>query len=53
VLYNKNNQEYSVTLKDAGISITMVETGGDPGHVPMRRTYKKLWFGLRSVARYF
>ncbi|MGF1482649.1 MAG: GNAT family N-acetyltransferase [Cyanophyceae cyanobacterium] len=40
-------------MKDAGMSIAMVETGGDPGHAPARRTYEKLGFGLWSVARYF
>lgn len=40
-------------MKDAGMSIAMVETGGDPGHTPARRTYEKLGFGLWSVARYF
>jgi ribosomal protein S18 acetylase RimI-like enzyme len=40
-------------MKDAGMSIAMVETGGDLGHAPARRTYEKLGFGLWSVARYF
>ena len=40
-------------MKDAGMSIAMVETGGDPGHAPARRTYEKLGFGLFPVARYF
>jgi ribosomal protein S18 acetylase RimI-like enzyme len=40
-------------LKDAGMSIAMVETGGDRGHAPARHTYEKLGFGLWSVARYF
>jgi mycothiol synthase len=40
-------------MKDAGMSIAMVETGGDSGHAPARRTYEKLGFGLWSVARYF
>jgi GNAT superfamily N-acetyltransferase len=40
-------------MKDAGMSIAMVETGGDPGHASARRTYEKLGFGLWSVARYF
>ena len=40
-------------MKDAGMSIAMVETGGDPGHAPARQTYEKLGFGLWSVARYF
>jgi ribosomal protein S18 acetylase RimI-like enzyme len=40
-------------MKDAGMSVAMVETGGDPGHAPARRTYEKLGFGLLSIARYF
>lgn len=40
-------------MKDAGMSIAMVETGGDPGHAPARHTYKKLGFGLLPIARYF
>ncbi len=40
-------------MKDAGISIAMVETGGDPGHAPARRIYEKLGFGLLPIARYF
>jgi GNAT superfamily N-acetyltransferase len=40
-------------MKDAGMSVAMVETGGDPGHEKARRTYEKAGFGLFSVARYF
>ncbi|HAJ64916.1 MAG TPA: GNAT family N-acetyltransferase, partial [Cyanobacteria bacterium UBA8543] len=40
-------------MKDAGMSIAMVETGGDPGHAPARHTYEKVGFGLFPVARYF
>lgn len=40
-------------LKDAGMSVAMVETGGDPGHAPARHTYEKLGFGLLPIARYF
>ena len=40
-------------MKDAGISIAMVETGGDPGHAPARHTYEKVGFELFPVARYF
>jgi GNAT superfamily N-acetyltransferase len=40
-------------MKAAGMSIAMVETGGDPGHAPARCTYQKLGFGLFPVARYF
>jgi len=40
-------------LKDAGMKVAMVETGGDPGHAPARRTYEKAGFVLSPVARYF
>jgi GNAT superfamily N-acetyltransferase len=40
-------------MKDAGMSVAMVETGGDPGHAPARCTYEKLGFGLLPIARYF
>ncbi len=40
-------------MKDAGMSIAMVETGGDPGHEIARRTYEKVGFGLLPIARYF
>jgi hypothetical protein len=31
----------------------MVETGGDPGHAPARRTYERSGFTLLPIARYF
>ena len=40
-------------MKDAGMSVAMVETGCDPGHAPARRTYEKVGFGLLPIARYF
>lgn len=42
-----------IWMKDAGMSIAMVETGGDPGHAPARYTYEKVGFRLWPVARYF
>lgn len=40
-------------MKGAGMSVAMVETGGDPGHSPARRTYEKAGFDLLPIARYF
>ena len=40
-------------IEDAGMTVAMVETGGDPGHAPARHTYEKLGFELLPVARYF
>jgi GNAT superfamily N-acetyltransferase len=40
-------------MKQAGMSVAMVETGGDPGHAPARHTYEKVGFRLFPTARYF
>ena len=40
-------------FKNAGMSIMMAETGGDPGHGPARRAYESAGFTLLPVARYF
>jgi ribosomal protein S18 acetylase RimI-like enzyme len=40
-------------LKDDGMMVAMVETGGDPGHAAARRTYEKAGFALLPIARYF
>ncbi len=40
-------------FQQAGMSIAMVETGGDPGHAPARRAYESAGFRLLPVARYF
>jgi len=40
-------------FRNAGMSIVMVETGGDPGHAPARRAYESSGFRLLPVARYF
>ncbi len=40
-------------LEQAGMTTVMVETGGDPGHAPARRTYESAGFRLLPVARYF
>ncbi|MEM8611831.1 MAG: GNAT family N-acetyltransferase [Cyanobacteria bacterium P01_H01_bin.105] len=40
-------------MKEAGMVIAMVETGGDPGHTPARHTYEKAGFELLPIARYF
>ena len=40
-------------LKEAGMGVAMVETGGDPGHAPARRAYEKADFALLPIARYF
>jgi ribosomal protein S18 acetylase RimI-like enzyme len=40
-------------FRNAGMSIMMVETGGDTGHAPARRAYESAGFRLFPVARYF
>jgi GNAT superfamily N-acetyltransferase len=40
-------------VKDAGMRMVMVETGGDPGHAPARRVYEEAGFERWPVARYF
>ena len=40
-------------LRDAGMTVAMVETGGDPGHAAARRTYEKAGYVHVPVARYF
>ena len=40
-------------LKDAGMTVAMVETGGDPGHAAARRTYEKAGYVHLPIAKYF
>lgn len=40
-------------LADAGMTVAMVETGGDPGHAPARDLYERSGFTLLPIARYF
>ncbi len=40
-------------IKDAGMTVAMVETGGDPGHAAARRTYEKAGYVQLPIARYF
>jgi ribosomal protein S18 acetylase RimI-like enzyme len=46
--------EYALDwIKDAGMAVAMVETGGDPGHAAARRTYEKAGCVQLPIARYF
>jgi ribosomal protein S18 acetylase RimI-like enzyme len=40
-------------MRETGMVVAMVETGGDSGHAPARRTYEGQGFRLFPVARYF
>ena len=41
------------TIRSEGMSVAMVETGGDPGHAPARALYERAGFSLLPIARYF
>jgi hypothetical protein len=40
-------------MKEAGMEVAMVETGGDWGHAPARAAYEKAGFRVLPLARYF
>jgi GNAT superfamily N-acetyltransferase len=40
-------------IKSAGMGVSMVETGGDPGHAAARHTYEKAGYTQLPIARYF
>lgn len=40
-------------MRDAGMHVAMVETGGDPGHEPARRLYEATGFRDISPVRYW
>lgn len=40
-------------MRQAGMDIAVVETGGDHGHAPARATYRAAGFTLLPIARYF
>jgi GNAT superfamily N-acetyltransferase len=40
-------------LREAGMSVVLVSTGGDVGHAPARRTYEKAGFTPVPVVNYF
>jgi ribosomal protein S18 acetylase RimI-like enzyme len=40
-------------FKQTGMTVAMVETGGDPGHAPARAAYESTGFRLLPIARYF
>ena len=40
-------------LRQQGMRVAMVETGGDPGHAAARRVYERAGYQLLPVARYF
>ncbi|MBI1186179.1 MAG: GNAT family N-acetyltransferase [Alphaproteobacteria bacterium] len=40
-------------MRERGLKIAMVETGGDSGHAPSRATYEHAGFAQLPIARYF
>jgi GNAT superfamily N-acetyltransferase len=46
-------QHATAWLRDNGMRVEMIGTGGDPGHAPARRTYEKAGYTLIPMARYF
>jgi GNAT superfamily N-acetyltransferase len=40
-------------LRQSGMQVAMIETGGDPGHAPARRVYQRAGYTALPVARYF
>jgi GNAT superfamily N-acetyltransferase len=40
-------------MREAGMQVVMVATGGDPGHAPARHTYEQLGFALLPLAQYY
>jgi ribosomal protein S18 acetylase RimI-like enzyme len=40
-------------MKESGMMLASVETGGDPGHAPARRSYEKAGYTGLPIVRYF
>ena len=40
-------------MKESGMKMASVETGGDPGHAPARRSYQKAGYTALPLVRYF
>ena len=40
-------------MRESGIALVSVETGGDPGHAPARRSYEKAGYTGLPIVRYF
>jgi len=43
----------TVWLRDVGMGVAMIGTGGDPGHAAARRLYEAAGYALMPMARYF
>ena len=40
-------------FKEAGLTLAVVGTGGDPGHAPARRSYEKAGYTALPLVRYY
>jgi GNAT superfamily N-acetyltransferase len=40
-------------LRQSGMRVAMIGTGGDPGHAPARHVYDKAGYRLIPMARFF
>jgi GNAT superfamily N-acetyltransferase len=40
-------------MKESGVKLAIVETGGDPSHTPARRSYEKAGYTGLPLVRYF
>ena len=40
-------------MKESGVKLAIVETGGDPSHAPARRSYEKAGYTGLPLVRYF
>ncbi len=40
-------------MKESGMKLAVVSTGGDPGHAPARRTYEKAGYIPLPIVRYY
>jgi GNAT superfamily N-acetyltransferase len=40
-------------IREAGMSVAMIDTGGDAGHAPARHVYAKSGYSAMPIARYF
>ncbi|MFE7480549.1 GNAT family N-acetyltransferase [Streptomyces sp. NPDC057552] len=46
--------EFATTwMKEAGVALVSIWTGGDPGHAPARRTYEKAGYTALPLVRYY
>ncbi|MEJ7839852.1 MAG: GNAT family N-acetyltransferase [Thermomicrobiales bacterium] len=47
------NELALVAFKDAGMTLAVVGTGGDPGHAPARRSYERAGYTALPIVRYY